>query len=160
MIALAFDVVIAILLVVSILFCVILCRRLKRLRADEAMMRSVVADIVQSTGKAEHAIRTLKATADECEHTLGMHLRDANVVCHDLKTKMSAAEAVARNLAQMNTIARSKAAADTKSVPAAANQLVERPLSPGSTLVTMPAAAPAPPPRRVSALEALRARAA
>lgn len=158
MISLVFDVVIAILLVVTIVFCVVLCKRLKRLRADEEMMRAVVADIVQSTGKAEHAIRTLKATADECDHTLGVHLRDADLVIDDMKSTMADAEKVAHRVAEMVAIAKSAAIVEkpvSKPVPEPANQS-------GPTVLAEEVRAPLPPDEAVtvSALEALRARAA
>ncbi len=158
MISLVFDVVIAILLVVTIVFCVVLCKRLKRLRADEEMMRAVVADIVQSTGKAEHAIRTLKATADECDHTLGVHLRDADLVIDDMKSTMADAEKVAHRVAEMVAIAKSAPIVEkpvSKPVPEPANQT-------GPAALTEDIRAPLPQDEAVtvSALEALRSRAA
>ena len=157
MISLAFDGVIAILLLVTIGFCVLLCRRLRTLKADEEMMRSVVSDIVQSTGKAEHTIRTLKATAEECEHTIGTSLRDAEAVSDALTEKSNAADAVVRRLAEVVALAQSARLFEKKPrmhVQPAANEPVEDQMSvDGDVFSDVPAPAP-------SALATLRARAA
>ncbi|MCB1493106.1 MAG: hypothetical protein KDJ77_15135 [Rhodobiaceae bacterium] len=167
MISFVFDVVIAILLVVTIAFCVLLGKRLKRLRADEEMMRAVVADIVQSTGKAEHAIRTLKSTAEECENTLGVQLRDAELAIHDLTSGKAEAETTARRLAEMVAIVKSLKLLEKASVGEPLRPANEPIASVATAMTDMPAEEPMPveaavsqPQRAVSALEALRARAA
>lgn len=170
-ISLVFDVIVAMLLIVTIGFCILLCKRLKRLRADEDMLRQVVTDIVQSTGKAEHAIRTLKATAEECEHTLGIQLRDADSALNEIKANTSAAENVVQRLAEVVALAKTA-------------KLFERPVytmipEPANNVTPEPSASPkrevrprreeqmtrevqltAAEKREVTALEALRARAA
>lgn len=160
MISLAFDGVIAVLLLVTITFCILLCRRLRTLKADEEMMRSVVSDIVQSTGKAEHAIRTLKATAEECEHTIGTSLRDAEALSDALTDKSVSADAAVRRLAEVVALAQSARLFEKRSrqyVPPAANETVDDQLLDDAAVI---ADAPAPRPAAASALATLRARAA
>ena len=75
---------VAVLLVLTIGYCMILNRRLKRLRADESSLRATIAELVAATGVAERAIEGLKTTVTDCDATLGERLRNAERVAADL----------------------------------------------------------------------------
>ena len=75
---------VAVLLVLTIGYCMILNRRLKRLRADESSLRATIAELVAATGVAERAIEGLKTTVTDCDGTLGERLRNAERVAADL----------------------------------------------------------------------------
>jgi hypothetical protein len=75
---------VAVLLVLTIGYCMILNRRLKRLRADESSLRATIAELVTATGVAERAIEGLKTTVTDCDATLGERLRNAERVAADL----------------------------------------------------------------------------
>jgi len=68
---------VAVLLVLTIGYCMILNRRLKRLRADESSLRATIAELVSATQIAERAIEGLKTTVTDCDATLGERLRSA-----------------------------------------------------------------------------------
>ena len=87
-IALAAELIVGILLVFTIAYCFVLNRRLKIFRADEEMMRDVIADLLQATARAEHAIHTLKATAEDCEETLSMRIRTGDVLIKQLEANV------------------------------------------------------------------------
>src|ERR1700677_1296523 len=74
------DGVVAILLVVTIAYCVVLNRRLKLLRADEQSLRATISELVTATEIAERAIGGLKLTVHECDMGLGERLRKAERV--------------------------------------------------------------------------------
>ena len=74
---------VAVLLVLTIGYCMVLNHRLKRLRADESSLRATIAELVTSTQVAQSAIDGLKITVRECDATLGERLRAALTACHD-----------------------------------------------------------------------------
>ncbi|MEO0635569.1 MAG: DUF6468 domain-containing protein [Pseudomonadota bacterium] len=77
------DLLVAGLLAVTIGYCALLNRRLKKMRADEDMMRAVITELVKSTETAERAILGLRATASECNKTISARIHEArNIVSH------------------------------------------------------------------------------
>ncbi|MEM9205480.1 MAG: DUF6468 domain-containing protein [Pseudomonadota bacterium] len=81
------ELVVAILLATTIGYCIALSRKLQRLKTDEEAMREMVASLIQATGKAEYSIRALKATAEECEHTISDRLDAARGVISEIDGK-------------------------------------------------------------------------
>jgi hypothetical protein len=76
-IAMIIDCVVAILLVLTIGYCMMLNRRLKLLKADEQSLRATISELVTATEIAERAIGGLKITVHECDMGLGERLRKA-----------------------------------------------------------------------------------
>ena len=72
------EVLVAILLGITIVYCAILNNRLKRLKADEQSLKGTIAELITATQIAERAVAGLKSTAHECEATLGERLRAAD----------------------------------------------------------------------------------
>ena len=73
----AADILVAILLVATIASSVRLSRRISRLKADEAALRTTIGDLVVASATAERAIAGLRATLDECDRTLAERLGTA-----------------------------------------------------------------------------------
>jgi hypothetical protein len=71
------DGVVAVLLVLTIGYCMLLNRRLKLLKADEQSLRATISELVTATEIAERAIGGLKLTVHECDMGLGERLRKA-----------------------------------------------------------------------------------
>ena len=71
------ELVVVVLLGFTVLYCIILDRRLQRLRADETAMRQTVVDLGLATERAERAIDGLRQAHLECDRTLGERLRAA-----------------------------------------------------------------------------------
>ena len=86
-IALIVELFVALLLIVTIAYCITLSRKLQRLKADEEVMRQVIGDLVQATGKAEYSIRALRATAEECEQVISDRLNSAKTVVSEIDSK-------------------------------------------------------------------------
>ncbi|MEO0495842.1 MAG: DUF6468 domain-containing protein [Pseudomonadota bacterium] len=77
------DLLVAGLLAITIGYCALLNRRLKKMRADEDMMRAVITELVKSTETAERAILGLRATASECNKTISARITEArDIVGH------------------------------------------------------------------------------
>lgn len=71
------ELVVVVLLGFTVLYCVILDRRLQRLRADETAMRQTAIDLGLATERAERTIDGLRQVLAECDRTLGDRLRKA-----------------------------------------------------------------------------------
>ena len=72
----------AILLIITIGYCMLLNRRLKLLKSDEQSLKATISELVTATEIAERAIAGLKETVRECDTTLGERLRGAERIEH------------------------------------------------------------------------------
>lgn len=123
---------VAILLAVTIGYCVILNRRLKKLHSDKDMLRKMVLDLVQATDLANSAIRELKTTALEADTTIAMRLDEAERFGVELKGHVAAGRELVDRIAKItNAAARAAPVADpiagTEKVQSALQQLAMRP---------------------------------
>lgn len=89
---------VAVLLLLTILYCARLNSRLKLLKADERTMRSTITELVLSTENAERAISGLNATIREAEQTLSTQLRDAEIFTLAIAENLKAGEDVLNRL--------------------------------------------------------------
>src|ERR1700742_1547410 len=69
---------VAVLLAVTIGYCVILNARLKRLHADREMLQKIVGDLVQATALANAAVMELKTAALDADNQLSSRLEEAS----------------------------------------------------------------------------------
>jgi hypothetical protein len=92
---------VAVLLLFTILYCVRLNSQLRRLKADESVMKGVIAELMTATENAERAISGLKATVREADDTLGAHLKDAERFCHEIKAGTEAGSDVLERITQI-----------------------------------------------------------
>ena len=91
---------IAILLVLTIGYCMRLNRRLKLLKSDEQWLRATIAELVTATDIAERAITGLKLTVEECEVGLAARLASGERLTVDLDRRIAAAKNVVGRLVQ------------------------------------------------------------
>jgi hypothetical protein len=131
---------VAILLLLTILYCARLNKQIEKLKADEKLMKASVAELLLATERAERAIAGLKLTAHEAEGTLGARLREAEAYCKAMAANLTAGEDVLgrlRKIAHANTLLGGEitpepdpvpapAANDAKAVAAAAQAFAER----------------------------------
>jgi Domain of unknown function (DUF6468) len=82
--SLIIEIAVVILLGVTVTYCIILDRRLQKLRADETAMRQTVVDLGLATDRAERAIEGMRAALADCDRTLGDNLRTAQATSADL----------------------------------------------------------------------------
>jgi hypothetical protein len=133
---------VAVLLMLTITYCVILNNRLKRLKADEQSLKATIAELITATEIAERAVAGLKMTAHECDDTLGERLRNADQTCAELSRQTKAGDVLIKRLSRILAAARplegdsasvgvapagvAPAAPDPKAVAAAAQAFAER----------------------------------
>ena len=95
------EILVTFLLMVTIAYCMLLNRRLKRLKSDEHSLRATISELVTATGIAERAIGGLKLTVKECELGLGGRLGNAERLSADLERNIGAGKEVLERLAQI-----------------------------------------------------------
>ncbi|WP_306029849.1 DUF6468 domain-containing protein [Stappia sp. MMSF_3263] len=101
---------VAVLLLVTIAYCVVLNKRLKRLRADEEALRATISELITASEIAERAILGLKATAGEADRTLGQRLVDAERLSQELAAQIGTGNTVLERITQIAEAASSRPA--------------------------------------------------
>jgi hypothetical protein len=127
---------VAILLLLTILYCVRLNKQLKRLKTEGASMQQTIAELLTATETAERAIAGLKATVREADETLGERLKSAEKFSNEMRLNTTAGAEVLSRLTQIagahitsKAPERKQSAAspaDPKTIVAAAQALAER----------------------------------
>jgi hypothetical protein len=143
---------VAILLLVTIGYCIALNNRLKRLKADERALKATIAELITATEIAERAVAGLRTTARECESTLGDRLAVAEQCCAELNRQVKAGDLVIERLARVVVASRKL---DEVPPPAPA-PLAPPPVAPKDAhkdahRAAAPAAAAVPDPKAVAA---------
>jgi hypothetical protein len=95
------DCVVAILLVLTIGYCMMLNRRLKLLKADEQSLRATISELITATEIAERAIGGLKVTAHECDMGLGERLRKAERLAGEIDRAVVSGKDLISRLSQI-----------------------------------------------------------
>lgn len=103
---LAVEGLVAVLLVLTIGYCMLLDKRLKRLRADEANLRATISELLTATEIAERAIVGLKETASDCDKTLAQRLREAEFFSQEIGRELGEGEKLLNRIIRITTAAR------------------------------------------------------
>jgi len=98
---------VAALLVLTIGYCMLLNKRLQRLKADEHSLKAVIGELVTATEIAERAIGGLKHTVRDVNEHLGAQLSAAHDMSDLLKKQLGEADHVVRRLSKIANAARS-----------------------------------------------------
>jgi hypothetical protein len=106
---------VAILLLLTIIYCARLNSRLEHLRKDEGAMKTMIAELVGATEAAERAIAGLKTTLHDCNETLDPRLRDGEALSLELSQNLKAGEAI---LSHLRAIVAARPSATTVPEPA------------------------------------------
>jgi len=109
--ALIIEILVAILLAVTIAYCILLNKRLTLLKADEQALKATISELITATEIAERAIAGLKLTVRDCDQNLGERLRTAERFSADMERQLMAGEEVLHRLARIVGAARGEPAA-------------------------------------------------
>src|SRR5713101_1197971 len=113
----AIESLVAILLMLTIGYCILLNARLKRLKADEHSLKAVIAELITATEIAERAIGGLKLTVRDVNENLGNQLTSAAQLSMQLKKQLAEGDNVFRRLSRIATAARPAAEPEPESEP-------------------------------------------
>ena len=103
---LAIESLVAVLLVLTICYCMLLNARLKRLKADEHSLKAVIGELITATEIAERAIGGLKHTVRDVNENLGGQLASATQMSEQLRRQLAEADHVVRRLSKIAIAAR------------------------------------------------------
>lgn len=92
---------VALLLVMTIGYCVILNDKLKKLHADRDALKQMVADLVQATNMANGAMAGLRSAANEADATLQGRLQEADRFAVELANHVNAGKGVVDRIARI-----------------------------------------------------------
>jgi hypothetical protein len=136
---------VAVLLILTIGYCILLNSRLKRLKSDEHSLKAVIAELITATEIAERAIGGLKLAVRDVNENLGNQMSAATQMSDQMKKLLAEGDGVVRRLAKIANAARPASV-----VPVAAP---EPELEPEPVIVAVPVVEPV----RVSGARALAA---
>lgn len=136
---------VAVLLLITIGYCMLLNGRLKRLRADEEGLRATIGELLTATEIAERAIHGLRSTSADCNASIGSRLQEAERVSDELSGKLHAADAVMQRIGKMASASGLPQEKEAPAVQQVATPAPARPLNPAQTQGGV-AAPPAPAP--------------
>ncbi|MGE9010325.1 DUF6468 domain-containing protein [Leptospira interrogans] len=97
---------VAVLLLVTIGYCVLLNARLKRLKADEHSLKATIGELITATEIAERAIGGLKHTVRDVNEHLGSQLNAASQMSTQLKGMLAEGDGIIRRLSKIAIAAR------------------------------------------------------
>jgi chromosome segregation ATPase len=97
---------VAVLLVLTIGYCMLLNARLKRLKADEHSLKATIAELITATEIAERAIGGLKHTVRDVNENLGDQLTSAAQMSQQLKKQLAEGDSIVRRLSKIAIAAR------------------------------------------------------
>jgi hypothetical protein len=122
---------VAILLMLTVGYCMMLNRRLKLLKADEQSLRATISELVTATEIAERAIAGLKITVHECDIGLGERLGRAETLTIEFDRRLASGKDLLQRLSQIVSAGRppherEEPRNDAKSVAVAAQAFAER----------------------------------
>ena len=102
----AIEGLVALLLVLTIGYCMQLNKRLKRLKADEQSLKATIAELITATEIAERAIGGLKHTVRDVNENLGAEIESATELSRQLSKQLVQGDAVLQRIARIAGAAR------------------------------------------------------
>lgn len=113
------EALVAVLLVLTIGYCMLLNKRLKKLKADEQSLKATIGELITVTEIAERAIGGLKHTVRDVNENLGAQINAAAALAEQLKAQLAEGDHVVRRLSKIAIAARPPASAAEPDAPAA-----------------------------------------
>ena len=97
---------VAVLLLLTIGFCLLLNSRLKKLKADEQTLKGTISELITATEIAERAIAGLKMTVRDCDLNLSERLRAGDHLARELGRQLENGSQILSQIAQITLAAR------------------------------------------------------
>jgi chromosome segregation ATPase len=97
---------VAVLLLLTIGYCMVLNKRLLRLKADEQSLKATIGELITATEIAERAIGGLKHTVRDVNENLGSQLNSATDMSRQLTKLLAEGDGVLRRISKIAVAAR------------------------------------------------------
>jgi len=125
------EIMVALLLLLTILYCVRLNRQLRLLKADEQTLRATISELITATEIAERAIAGLKTTMKDGEQNIAGRIERMERVSAELDEQLTAGEQLLDRLKRITGAGTGRPepepkVPDAKAVAAAAQAFAER----------------------------------
>src|SRR5882762_4869169 len=101
---------VAVLLMLTVGYCMLLNKRLQRLKADEHSLKATIGELITATEIAERAIGGLKHTVRDVNENLGSQLTSATELSRHLTKLLAEGDGVIRRLSKIAIAARALSA--------------------------------------------------
>ena len=115
----AIEVLVAVLLAVTIAYCVLVNRKLVQLRSDQSELKMIVRDLHAATGQAEQAIAGLRQSAQTAELSLGEQLDMVRSLDQQLIGSIGQGEVLLSKLSTLTRAYQARCAAASDAAPQA-----------------------------------------
>ncbi len=102
------EAVVATLLLATIAYCVIVNRKLEKLRADQENLKSIIRDLNQSTLQAEAAAGELRTTVEKASKELAIQINRAENSSGHLRNQNDKADGLLNRLSAMARLTKDK----------------------------------------------------
>src|SRR5436305_9112356 len=106
LLGIAIESLVAVLLILTIGYCMLLNKRLKRLKADEHSLKATIGELITATEIAERAIGSLKLTVRDVNEHLGNKISSATDMSEQLRKQLVEGDTVLRRLSKIAVAAR------------------------------------------------------
>jgi len=127
---------VAVLLMLTIGYCILLNDRLKKLHADRDALKQMITDLIQATDMANSAIKGLREAATEADATLTSRMEEADRFAVELANHVTAGRTIMDRIARVtDTVRRAPPAAEPVAevrTPVAAHGQVVAPAARGA----------------------------
>lgn len=110
---------VSVLLVLTVVYCTMLNKQLRRLKADEHALKATIAELITATEIAERAIAGLKVTVRDVDQNIGDRLRTAERFAADISRQIEAGNLVLDRLTRVVLAGRPLTDPDAAAEPAA-----------------------------------------
>src|SRR6202012_2283485 len=107
---------VAALLMLTIGYCMLLNKRLKRLKADESSLKATIAELITATEVAERAIAGLRHTFRDVNENLGVQLAGPTQLSQHMKKQLAEGDGVIRRISKIALAARPSSETASSSV--------------------------------------------
>lgn len=151
------ETLVAMLLMLTIGYCMLLNSRLKRLKADEQSLKATIAELITATEIAERAIGGLKVTVRDCNENLGGQLEASAEMVAALDKRLLAGEELLRRLSRIVSAGK-PGVESAKAQPVAATAQAAQPAPAAATPPAAVSAVPAAPKSILAAAQAFSER--
>ncbi|MBK5962431.1 chemotaxis protein [Rhodoplanes elegans] len=92
---------VSVLLLLTVIYCTMLNKQLRRLKADEHALKATIAELITATEIAERAIAGLKVTVRDVDQNIGDRLRTAERFAADISRQIEAGNLVLDRLTKV-----------------------------------------------------------
>ncbi len=119
------ELLVAVLLAVTIAYCILVNRKLVQLRSDQSELKTIVRELHVATNQAEHAIAGLRQGAQNADRSLAQQIERVRELDEQIRTNVEKGEAL---LLKLSAVTRGQPARAPESAGAAQNPPASQPI--------------------------------